>query len=342
MAKGIGILLVILGHLNEYQPLWDGAVHTWIYSFHMPLFFFLSGYVFTSKYEFGNFFEKKFESIVVPYFSLGLVIIIFYLCFNHFQGNLDSFTTFYLIVPLLLNLLIQRRFWDLWYISCLFVLELVFYVLVKKLPNLKYVFGVAVSMLTVGLLYYHFGRTALPWNIDAVFTSIIFFFVGYWFKLYYQIIRSKMNRIKVILLFLLMCIINILFAFLNVKISGNGLQMYASTYGFPPFMLLSSFSGIICVVIISHFTVRQSRNRICIRAINYIGRNSLLYYAWHKTIMIPIMFAVFDYIGLFTIQPTKPIALICVHIIELFILLILCTICNICISKSKIRFMIGR
>ena len=36
-AKGIGLLLVIIGHLPI--PL----VPVWIYTFHMPLFFFLSG-----------------------------------------------------------------------------------------------------------------------------------------------------------------------------------------------------------------------------------------------------------------------------------------------------------
>lgn len=36
VAKGIGILLVILGHLKN--PLMD-----FIYAFHMPLFFFVSG-----------------------------------------------------------------------------------------------------------------------------------------------------------------------------------------------------------------------------------------------------------------------------------------------------------
>ena len=40
-AKGIGLLCVILGHLSI--PLVDA----WVYFFHMPLFFFLSGVVFS-------------------------------------------------------------------------------------------------------------------------------------------------------------------------------------------------------------------------------------------------------------------------------------------------------
>ena len=57
--KGFGILLVILGHvLSGYLDAWTfpeayGSfypVRTWIYSFHMPLFFLISGYTFTLAY----------------------------------------------------------------------------------------------------------------------------------------------------------------------------------------------------------------------------------------------------------------------------------------------------
>lgn len=57
--KGLAILLVILGHvLSGYLDAWTFPdaycsfyhVRTWIYSFHMPLFFLLSGYSFTLAY----------------------------------------------------------------------------------------------------------------------------------------------------------------------------------------------------------------------------------------------------------------------------------------------------
>ena len=57
--KGFGILLVILGHvLSGYLDAWTFPeayesfyhVRTWIYSFHMPLFYLLSGYTFTLAY----------------------------------------------------------------------------------------------------------------------------------------------------------------------------------------------------------------------------------------------------------------------------------------------------
>ena len=44
-AKGIGIILMILGHIPNMPEFF----HSWIYSFHMPLFFFISGYLFNEK-----------------------------------------------------------------------------------------------------------------------------------------------------------------------------------------------------------------------------------------------------------------------------------------------------
>ena len=41
IAKGLGIILVIAGHLFRY----DSYISTVIFSFHMPLFFFFAGLV---------------------------------------------------------------------------------------------------------------------------------------------------------------------------------------------------------------------------------------------------------------------------------------------------------
>lgn len=74
--KGFAILLVILGHvLSGYLDAWAFPdayasfyhVRTWIYSFHMPLFFILSGYTFTLAYyrdgklRAGGFFRQMFN-----------------------------------------------------------------------------------------------------------------------------------------------------------------------------------------------------------------------------------------------------------------------------------------
>lgn len=61
--KGFAALLVVLGHVlsgyldaGTFPAAYDSfyAVRTWIYSFHMPLFFLLSGFTFTLAYYRGG------------------------------------------------------------------------------------------------------------------------------------------------------------------------------------------------------------------------------------------------------------------------------------------------
>ena len=63
IAKGIGILLVVLAHngLQAYAPF----LHQFIYAFHMPLFFFLSGMFFKPEVGFLELLKKRFNSLLL-------------------------------------------------------------------------------------------------------------------------------------------------------------------------------------------------------------------------------------------------------------------------------------
>ena len=67
IAKGIGISLVVLGHMNDYFGAGIPGAYKFIYLFHVPLFFFLSGLFFKEKERFGDCLKKKFFRLYVPY-----------------------------------------------------------------------------------------------------------------------------------------------------------------------------------------------------------------------------------------------------------------------------------
>ena len=79
IAKAIAIILVVIGHYYpENAPEWYRALHSWIYTFHMPLFMFASGYIYLSfKKDEGYFafIKKKFRRLLVPYFIVSIIII---------------------------------------------------------------------------------------------------------------------------------------------------------------------------------------------------------------------------------------------------------------------------
>lgn len=68
IAKGIGILFVMLGHCYL-----DTKYTFWFISFHMALFFFLSGYTFRIKEDYNSFVKKKIKALLVPYLFLRLL-----------------------------------------------------------------------------------------------------------------------------------------------------------------------------------------------------------------------------------------------------------------------------
>jgi fucose 4-O-acetylase-like acetyltransferase len=86
IAKGIGILMVVLGHSqNLCKPLNILSAIAW--SFHMPLFFILSGMCFKRK-EYG-YLSSSFKRLVVPYIFTILLFVLYYLALGNFKQSLD-------------------------------------------------------------------------------------------------------------------------------------------------------------------------------------------------------------------------------------------------------------
>ena len=75
--KGFGIILVVFAHYT--LPV---ALDTYIFSFHMPLFFFVSGFLFNIvKYTESatNFVKGRFRSLIIPYFAFAVLTLLFYI-----------------------------------------------------------------------------------------------------------------------------------------------------------------------------------------------------------------------------------------------------------------------
>ena len=82
-AKGMGIFLVVAGHVLKGLVKASiipgtgitGFVDAWIYSFHMPLFFFISGMFVSSSVQkpLGIYTLDKVRSVAYPYFAWCLI-----------------------------------------------------------------------------------------------------------------------------------------------------------------------------------------------------------------------------------------------------------------------------
>jgi len=74
-ARGITIILMVLGHTTI-----PNYISKYIWSFHMPLFFVVSGMMYNPiKYEsFGVLLKKKIKKLVIPYFFFSAIVFCAY------------------------------------------------------------------------------------------------------------------------------------------------------------------------------------------------------------------------------------------------------------------------
>jgi len=78
IAKALCIILVVIGHYVDNAPDWWMGMRDIIYSFHMPLFMFASGYIyiaFKKEEGYGKFLWKKVKRLMVPYFTVSAIVI---------------------------------------------------------------------------------------------------------------------------------------------------------------------------------------------------------------------------------------------------------------------------
>ncbi len=359
MARGYGILLVMIAHLCEWT-----SVGSLIYSFHLPLFFLLSGYLFSIRESFAAFVKRKVTGMLVPYFCLAIPMIFWdifaekgglsWMYAPMFQGtrlvSIDSYGGTFdwsrmgaqqpisVLCRDALGLLVQKRMWTFWFLACLFVLSFLFYFLVRFLKK-EWIRAVVVcAIAAVGFVYYALGQGALPWNADAALTALPFFYVGWLLKRYglldKWLFKDKSYRIRKwgVLLFTLAFLCNGLFCFLNWVVAGQGLEMYFSQYGFLPFMFLSAFAGIFATIVLSGIYP--------IRPIKYIGKYSLVYFLLHQGICYPLMERIFFRLHIF--QADTGVTFWFRVLVEVACSVGLLTLFNFILSKTPLKFVLGK
>ena len=189
IAKGIGILLVALAHADV--SLFSPYLHRLIYSFHMPLFFFLSGYFFNPDIPFWVLLKKRFNTVLKPYLVTILLIYIASLSFT----NMRFATVFGRIAKSLYATGYYIDWVQLWFLPSLFVTSLfafLFYrIVLIRIYNrymrwliLLAVLAVAINFLdrfypfSISLLGKEYNLYGLPFNLDLVLLSGFFYILG--------------------------------------------------------------------------------------------------------------------------------------------------------------------
>jgi fucose 4-O-acetylase-like acetyltransferase len=299
--KGIGIMLVVFAHHS--LPV---ALDTYIFSFHMPLFFFISGFLFDfGKYaeSAGNFVKGRFRSLIVPYFCFALITCLFYFLLDELYTPGVPSIKFFEHMILLENSILHGTYHilyalgpmisynpPLWFLSCLFVTEILFYGLAKKCygePK-KLVLWIAVSGI-IGYLYSVYVSFRIPWNVDVALTAIVFYGAGNLFRrltepetesranLSWKLdpaFIEKFSRVEKYLPVIAILLSLLYLGYLLKFPTDDKVNMNVLKYGdFFSFYILA-FSGIFTLV---YLFKKIGSSKV----LEYFGRNSLIILALH-------------------------------------------------------------
>lgn len=190
-TKGLCILLVVLGHIYDSSNI----LRIWIYSFHMPLFFIISGMLVkhtnVKERSIKNIIISKFKTLIVPYIFLELIAIFVWMITNEF--TLQS-----LKWNIMDSILMYCRAGATWFLPCLFIAEVVFILMVKYIKNDK--INILISLLIFVIPFIVKTDNHYLIVIMRCFTAYGYITFGY---LFYNFIVDREITFKYLTLFLI-------------------------------------------------------------------------------------------------------------------------------------------
>ncbi len=170
LCKGIGIILIIAGHC---LPL-SGKLCRMIFIFHVPLFFFLSGYVAKTEIPFSALVKRKAKTLLLPFacaFALGLAATAI---IPAWRAGLTAEGVF---TDLLYGNPDHTHNSSTWFLICLFFVTVVFW-LCARLPSGFASAAVAV-VFACGIAWNKAGAGRLPLDLECVPVALLFYALGY-------------------------------------------------------------------------------------------------------------------------------------------------------------------
>ena len=301
VAKGLGIFLVIFGHIITY----GSPIFNWIFSFHMPLFFFLSGFLFKCDNNLLNSIKTIFARLILPYIIMVLIGLLTSLLIPQWHPKsiiITLYEVFFSGQPDSLHV------GQVWFLICLADVQILFIIiknlkLTKKTEYMLIVISVVLSA-SIAFVYRHYLSAfvlfrlydipRLPFRVDAAFMALFFFYLGY-----------ELNERKIIVLFnnttvsikLLVVIVSLLANIISGMIfNSNGhnivnvVNLVNGNYNNPVLYLVSAVCGITFIMGLSNIINRSF-------IFEFYGKHSLPIFLFHAYFLVLFAFILSTFLG---------------------------------------------
>jgi fucose 4-O-acetylase-like acetyltransferase len=271
ILKGFGIISVVVGHVLPRADL------DFIYLFHMPLFFVISGYLFKASHDYKEFAIKKAFALLVPYCSIIIVFLIPSQIHEMSEGLFPALKS--LIGTLIGGRLLRGTGGVFWFVTCLFATQQIFNYLFTRLSRSWLYITV---LLLLSLAYVNSELVPAFWlsgNLNVALIAIPMYYAGYLLKE-----TNLQIEVKILALMIVITVLTVVF-FKN----NYSLDMKYSTYGVPVFSLIASITVSYLLMKIS---VLVERIKV-LQALAYIGRASMTIMFFHlffRAVLIDVFY----------------------------------------------------
>ena len=179
IGRGLAILFVYLGHSILYHPIemvnmwhWCHILERFIVSFNMPLFFIISGYLFSkTKKGTAELYRGKTMRILIPYlFTMAILVAVKLVLPASLSYNPATNGG---IKSLIINALFYGG--DRWFVYTLYIIFLILIPIRKWLMNKWLDVIIIVGLIGASFL----GDLPTLFTMDSVFHYMVFFISGY-------------------------------------------------------------------------------------------------------------------------------------------------------------------
>jgi fucose 4-O-acetylase-like acetyltransferase len=283
LAKGIAIILIVWAHVDcrmnavFYRQCLQ-FVHGVIYSFHIPLFFMISGILTRMTHDktgfrFDSYIKKLTTRTLIPFYFLSVLFLVINVIVPRSFTHAPNFKE---MVMALLYMQSHPQYLPsgvLWFLFTLFIFSLITTLIIKVLRMNPYVW----LLLSVILFF----MSPFFWDnyifaIDRISRNLMFYVFGYLFVSYiHGDVLSKNN---------------------SMLISLGVIWISAFIFFYKGLFLLRIVTGItgsLCVLTIMQHAQMKAFLRLC-DLLYYVGRNSMEIFVLH----MPVALLIFKALGM--------------------------------------------
>lgn len=204
IAKGILTFLVVLGHCIqniEIPTLGMGYVYIIIYSFHMPAFFIISGYLFKNRKEGRlNFIKRKAKKLIIPAFCFLPFVIIY----KEIRG-MDIQLNYSEIVKTILNIR-GGVYSNLWFFGALFVASVIIYMVMSYTEKESVLLTLGTVCLMLSMVWNRIIGVGLPLFFEEGILAIPFMIIGIELKKCPKVNRTSRVSMMILMFANILCI----------------------------------------------------------------------------------------------------------------------------------------